>query len=270
MGNDVAKTSAGGALAAIKGLKQNLAKVKAAIPAAGGLGYLRFLTDGSWVFGQDNKELEAYDAKKERSDRNFGDEVAFNPMSIKIGFTCWTDYPASDKRKNENLGEVLVPLGADVPLKHEMRDTGWEWKEVVVLEGVIMSGKYEGTPVKYTASSKGGLTMANAIIEQVMQQLDVSEELIVPVVELGADHYPHKQWGKTYVPAFSVVDFVTMDGLSPATAPESEPEDEPEVAPARTRATRTPEPAPAPEEVEEAEVVEEQPAADTAVRRRRR
>lgn len=259
-------------MAAIKELKQNLQRVKAAIPSAGGVGYLRFQTDGSWVFGADNKELDSYNAKKPRGDGNFGDEVAFNPLSIQVGFTCWTDYPAADKRKNENLGEVLVPLGQDVPLKHELRDTGWPWKEIIVLDGVVMTGKHKGTAVQYSASSKGGLGAANGLIDAVMAQLDISETLIVPVVELGSDNYPHKQWGKTYVPEFDIVEFISMDAMKDAPEggaeePEAEePTQKPDPTISRARQSAPVEEA----EVEEAEVVEEQAPAETAVRRRRR
>lgn len=234
--NEVVK-SAGGALAGLKGLKQNLAKVKAAIPVSSGTAYLRFLTDGSWVFGQENKELDAYDAKKERSDRNFGDEIAFNPLDIKVGLTCWTDYPKDMKKKNEKMGEALVPLGADVPLKHEMPDKGpyAEWKEIVVLSGRIVSGRHEGAEVQYSASSQGGMRMAQSIIDQIMVQLDESDDLIVPVVELGKDWYDHQSYGKTWVPTYTLVEFIGMDGAAPAKpeaaeklpAPEPEPEEEP-------------------------------------------
>jgi hypothetical protein len=51
------------------------------------------------------------------------------------------------------------------------------------------------------------------------------------VTRLKKDHYSHKSYGKIYTPVFEVVEWVSMDGETPAVEAEAE---EP-AAPARRR-----------------------------------
>lgn len=272
MGNQVATRSSGGALAAVKALKANLTKVRDTLPQ-GGLGYMRFLQDGNWVFGQENNEI----AKGK-------DELALNPLSIKTGWSCWTDYDEKGK-KNELLEEVLVPLGKEPPLKHELKDHGWEWRELITADFKILSGPHKGKQVTYNTTSAGGISMMRALIEQVLVQLDEDEVNIVPVITLGSDHYNHKLWGRTYTPEFDLVEFISMDGEDMSDDGEDEqPEEE---KPARSRREDKPsrsrrEPEPEPEQDErpaqrarraaepEPEEQPEEQAEDETPRRRRR
>lgn len=285
MANDVTKLTSN-ALAAAQALKGKLAKVSAAIPTNGGSQYLRMLQDGNWVFGAENTELTK--GKK-------GDELAINPLSIKQGFVCWTDYDKSDKRSNEVLDEKMYPMGADLPLKSELPKLGFPWNEQYAFELRVMTGKHKGKQLLYKATSVGGLNMIKAIIDQIMLQLDSDEpEYFVPVIVLDVDHYQHKKWGKTYTPEMNIVDWVSMDdpAMTAAStaekAPEPEPEPEEEKPAATTRRRKAePEPeeaeeepaptrrrsrAPEPEQVEEAEEVEDEQPDEAAqpVRRRRR
>lgn len=245
------RSASAGALAAAAALKANLAGVAATLPS-GQKGYVKFLQDGNWVFGVENTELPK------------GTEVAINPLSIKSGYSSWTDYPKEARKKNELVGEVLVPLGAPLPGKHELKDTGWDWRDLRVVEMKVLNGPHKDKELIFSTTSDGGLRAFKAVLDQIMVQLDEDPEYIVPVVVLGAEHYNHKQWGKTYTPKMDVVDFMTMNGQ---TAPE---EEEPAKAPARgddapagrgTRQTMPVEPEPEPE----APAAEEGP-----VRRRRR
>lgn len=269
MANDITKP-AGNALAAQQALKGKLAKVAANIPAQGSSKYLRMLQDGNWVFGADNTEI----AKGK-------DELAINPMSIKQGYVCWTDYGKDDKRGNAVLGEMMFPLGAEVPPVTEMPKHPFPWSEQYSFELRIMTGKHKGKQMLYKATSVGGLNMIKAIIDQIMQQLDGDEaQYFVPVVTLDVDHYQHKKWGKTYTPEMNIVDWVDMDDptmTAPSTtekAPDPEPEPEPEVedepAPVTRRRSRAAEPEPEGEDAEEAEEAEETKDEAEPVRRRRR
>lgn len=262
MKNEVATRAAGGALSAAQQmLKGNLRKVTANLPT-GNRAFLKFLQDGSWVFGADNSEL----AK--------GTEVAINPLSVKQGYSCWTDYPKSEKKKNELLAEVTVGLGEDLPPKHTLKDYGYAWRDLRVVELKVLTGQHKGKELSFSTTSDGGLRMIGSLLEQVMLQLDEDPDFFVPVVELGSDFYMHKQWGKTYTPEMNVVSFMTIDGEEDeAEEPVKEPE--PVEAP-RVRATRAPKvevPEEAPEEEPEEELDEpaKEPAPeDGAVRRRRR
>lgn len=260
MANNVATRSSAGALAAAQGLKANLQNVSAPLPS-GSKGYIKFGKDGSWSFGVDNVELKP------------GTEVAINPLSVKSGYSSWTDYPKEAKKKNELVGEFLVPLGQPLPPKHTMKDTGWDWRDLRVIEMKVLNGPHKDKEMIFSTTSDGGLRAIKAILDQVIQQLDEDPDFIVPVVALGSSFYEHKQWGKTYTPVMDVVDFMTMDGegADEGDAPEEVEQPEEPKAPARAMnapAGRGPrqtvevkEPDPEPEQEEEA-------AAPTRRRRR--
>lgn len=255
MGNEVVKAGGGGALAGIAALKKNLMRVRANIQTGSGSEYLRFLTDGNWVHGKSNTEIVKGKAR-----------LAINPMQIKTGFTCWTDY---DKKKNECLGEVLVPLGQTVdPLSLEDHSP-WQWKPIMSFDLRIVGGKEDGKQLTWKPSSKGGLDMAGAIIDAIMVQMDEDEAHPVPVITLGSDFYEHSQWGRTYTPDFEIVAWLSMEGEAAA---EEEEEEEEEEKPVRTRKPKPPVVEEEDEEDDEEEDEEEQdePAAASPVRRRRR
>ena len=90
------------------------------------------------------------------------------------------------------------------------------------------SGEDEGEEVIYKPSSVGGANVMQKLLDELEKQLDAGTDEIVPVVELTTDNYQHKQYGKTYVPQFDIVEWVTMDGPvegddEPAPAPEEKP-----------------------------------------------
>src|SRR5690606_34293900 len=63
---------------------------------------------------------------------------------------------------------------------------------------------------------------------------------ICPVIALKSDHYNNKQYGKTYVPIFEVVDWMTMDGVAASEPAEDEPaKEEPKEAPKVERSKRS-------------------------------
>lgn len=196
--NDIT-TPKGTALGGLAGLKANLQQVRHQLPAAGNTPYLRMLTDGDWVFGQEDNAVA------------HGDEAVINPTSIKLGYTCWTDHPKGGP-KNECLDEIMYPLGAVLPGIHTMRDMGWPWSDVSSMDVKIISGKHEGVETLYKTSSKGGINAIRGIIDAILARLEEDSEYVCPVITFGNDSYKHKQWGKTYVPVLNIVSWMDMDG----------------------------------------------------------
>jgi hypothetical protein len=237
-------------LGALGALKTGLANVRAKMPEAGGKGILRMLqeTDG-WVFGQEDNALP------------LGTEVVVNPLSIKHGYSCWTDR-AKGEGKNELLKELLYPISQQAPALHELDQledpkTGVKcaWKDLIAMEMKILSGKHSGTEISYKPTSVGGMNASRTVLDAILSKLDEDTPFVCPVVELQQDNYKHASYGKTYTPEFKVVGWMDLEGNEegddtvdgPAAVARKEPEPEPEV------------------EKEEAPVAEEAPA-----RRKRR
>lgn len=266
MSNAVANRSAG-AVAALSNLKRGIQNTRQAIPASSTMPILRMGTDGIWVYGQENTEVEE------------GSRWAINPLSIQHGFVCWTNYAKADRKKNELLGEVYASMTSDPIDPASLPDKGWPWKAATTVQLKCVSGEDNGEEVIYKPSSVGGGNAMQALLDAIEEQLDTSTDEIVPLVELVNDHYQHKQYGKTYVPQFDVVGWAGMYGPV-----EDEPEEEQAQAPAPAetggrsrRRSRAETPAPeadASADEEEAEAAEEpaaeEPKTEGRVRRRRR
>ena len=262
--NELANTNAGStAIAALAGLRQGLANVRRSIPQTGDA-FLRLLSDGGWVYGAENIEVEG------------GSQWAVNPLSLRHGWVSWTEHK---KQKNEVVGEVMVQMTAPLPVQTGLRDTGWEWKQQVAFQLKCMSGEDTGEQTLYKTVSVGGMNAVSKLVDDIMKQLDKDPAHPVPVIELHTDHYQHKVWGKTYVPVFKVVGWASMtDAPEVVEEKPAEPAKQAEAAAAASTGRRTrnvPETAPAAaQETVAARPVPEPapaaPAAEEPVRRRRR
>ena len=264
MNTQVAKT---GAAAAIAGLKRGIQNTRQALPASSTEPILRMGTDGIWVYGQENTEVEEEST------------WAINPLSIQHGFVCWTN-KAKGEGKNELLGEVYAPMTsepidmASLP-KHINEKTGepWPWKAATTVQLKCISGEDEGVAVIYKPSSIGGANAMQAILDALEEQLNAGSDQIVPIVEMSNDHYQHKQYGKTYVPMFSIVSWADMDGTTDEEAEAPKAVEKPVEKPKKKKA-KQPEPevedAVVEDVTDEEEAAEAAPATEGRTRRRRR
>lgn len=222
-------------------LASGLKRTRNSLPSFGGKAFLKFGKDGVWSTGKAGDSLN-------------GDRLLLNTASIKAGYVCWTNYPASEKKKNEKLGEEMkaASMGSVDPL--ELPDTGWDWKQQLHIEGRFLDGDKQ--EVQYTTSSLGGVEALDHIIEEITESIDAGEEIyLFPIVELKNDWYEHTQWGKTYKPIIEIVGWADING-------NPEPDDE----------TAAIEKEAAPEPVKQAEepATEDGEADAPPVRRRRR
>jgi hypothetical protein len=195
--NDIVRnTGAANAVAALGQLRQGLANVKQTLIVKGGDPYLRMLKDGSWVYGQEDAEVGAKSL------------WAVNPMSLQHGFIAWAD--GDGDNSGGPLGEVMVPATSPLPARSELRDVGADWDQQFSFQLKCVEGEDAGTQVLYKTASTGGTNAVDKLIAKIMTQLDADPEHPVPVIELSNDSYPHKKWGKTYVPVFVVRDWANM------------------------------------------------------------
>lgn len=193
------------ALAGLASLKQGLANVAQTMPVSSIDPYLRLLQDGGWVYGQENIDVEP------------GSLWAVNPLSLRHGWACWTDYPEKMKKKNEKLGERMVAMTVALPdfndlpeFVDEKSGDEWEWKQQISFSLVCLTGEDKGVQVLYPVRSVGGMNAAQKLINDIIKQIGDNPDRPVPVVELMADHYPHKNYGKTYFPVIRVDHWVSM------------------------------------------------------------
>lgn len=216
------RSAAGSAVASLQSLKQGLQNVQSTIVARGGDPFLRMGTDGVWVYGPENIEVEE------------GSVWAVNPFSIMHGWASWTDHPG--KQKNELVGEVMVPMTSPLPPQHEMRDTGWDWAQQLSMVLVCIKGEDEGEQVLYKTTSIGGSTAVKGVIGDIMAQLDKDPGKPVPCLRLENSHYNHAKYGKTYTPVFAIDHWAALTDDLPTEIDSGEEE-----------VAETPEPTPAPE-----------------------
>lgn len=246
MTNEVTTPKSTG-LGALGALRTGLQNVRTRLPEIGSSPYLRLLKDGDWVFGQEDNAV----AK--------GTEAIINPLSIKHGYSCWTNRQPG-QGKNEQLGEIMVGLAQSLQPIHELPQhadpttgTPCPWKDQISLELKFIGGKHKGTQVMWKVSSVGGLNAARQVLDAILSKLDEGTEYVCPIVALNADSYKHNTYGKTYTPVLDIVGWANLEG-------EEEPEEGAEpVARIEQKAAPAPEPEP------EHEAQAEEPA-----RRRRR
>ena len=223
MSNEVQTQTAGGAVAGLANLKAGLANVSAGMPTANTEPFLRMGTDGIWVYGADNVEVQD------------GSLWAVNIMSLQHGYAAWTD---RDKQKNEKVGDIMVPFSQALPPRsslqvHEDGGKTCPWREQYSFVLQCVSGEDKGTQVLYNTMSYGGTKAIKDLIAAVMAQLDADETKPIPVISLKNDHYPHKQYGKTYTPLLVIKKWVPMAETADAAVAEASEPDQSESPPAQ-------------------------------------
>lgn len=182
----------------VSGLVAGIGDSRANTPiAGGGKPLLRLLKSGTWVFGQNDDEVQE------------GSEWAVNPLSIMHGWSCWSDY--GEKTKNVLLGETMVPVTEHRPNMPEALASG-EWKAQRSCELHCMNGDDEGTEVLYKTASVGGLRAMDVFLGALQAHLKEDPSSPVAILRLEVDSYKHSQFGQTFVPILEIVGWATMDG----------------------------------------------------------
>ena len=223
-------------LGALGALRTGLQNVRTKLPEVGGSPYLRLLKDGDWVFGQEDNAV----AK--------GTEAVVNPLSIKHGYSCWTNRPTG-QGPNESLGEIMVGLNQPLQAIHELPQhsdpkTGAScpWKDQLSMDIKFIAGKHSGTQVLYKVSSVGGLNAARTVLDAILTKLEDGTPFVCPIIKLDSDSYKHATYGKTYVPKIEVVGWMDLEGN------EEDAEDDGAPEPVTAKIAPPPEPEPAAEE----------------------
>jgi hypothetical protein len=87
-----------------------------------------------------------------------------------------------------------------------------------------ISGTDAGAEVMFKTNTEGGKGEVVRLIEAVRDRLSGPHDgKVSPIVQLGTSSYPHQQYGKTWVPVMTVVDWMSPDGPAPAPTPAPTP-----------------------------------------------
>jgi hypothetical protein len=171
---------------------------------SGGMPILRLLRDGVFAYGQEDIEPQE------------GSQWAVNPFSFQHGFACWGSEKTSTQ--GQLLGEAMVPLNQPPPDVNELQNHGEPWAQQISFQLQCLNGEDTGVTVIYKSTSIGYLNMAKGLIDQIVLQLQHDKDNCVPVVELDAGHYHHKDYGKTYFPVIDPVRWISVEGEQAAKA----------------------------------------------------
>lgn len=160
---------------------------------------------------------------------------AVNSFSMSIGWIAWGN--EGSKEEGTVLGEMLARADELPVSRSALPDVGAEWTPCVSFDLMCATGEDKGTLVRFKSNSVGGRRAFSDLLQLVSAAMDDGTGKCIPIVKLDADSYPHKKYGKIYTPLFDIKKWVMPDASDLGTAP--------------------------------AEAVEEQPAAESTVRRRR-
>ena len=201
MVNDLSKQG-GRALSAdlVQSLLNGITASRASTPIAGGKPLLRLLKSGVWVFGQQDEPVQG------------GSEWAVNPLSIRHGYVCWSNYPGN--QKNELLGEVLVGVTEPKPMLPEpIFSNGMEfaYKEERVFDLKCVLGDDAGVEVLYKTNSVGGMRTVDNLLAAITNQIHNDPAHLVAIVQLNVDYYNNK-YGQIFNPIIDVVDWADQEG----------------------------------------------------------
>ncbi len=229
--NQVANRSAN-AVAALQGLKKGIANVKSTLVKKGGDPYLRLLKDGSWVYGQEDVEVEA------------GSAWAINPLSIMHGWVAWKRGEDVDNSGGP-LDERMVPASQPKPAEHELpelSDKSGRWDQQYSFSMVCLTGADKGEQVLFKTNSVGGVALVDSILNAISAQLDDDPDNPVPVVVLDSESYKHKRYGQVATPIMDIKTWRALSDDLPDVQAEldeqAEAAPEPEPEPAKPAARR--------------------------------
>ena len=189
---------------------------------AGGTVILKMDKTGHWVFGADQTEVD--------EDATW----AVNPYSFTHGYIAWggDDTPAAGTVLGEMMASVSDPL-PETPAAPAHSTLGWQKQVGMSLK--CLSGEDEGMEARYAATSVGGKKGWQNIAIAIAEQVKKDPSKPVPVIQLVAEPYKHKKYGKIFNPIFKVVDWMSMDGKAEEAEALAEEAPAAEAAPARRR-----------------------------------
>jgi hypothetical protein len=199
MSNKTVVPFAGSSLPVTKSLKAGLQNIKQEIGEMNsGASFLKMTRQGDWVYGQENIEVEQ------------GARIAINPNTLMHGHIRWEGGQPKD--------EVMVSVMEPKPEKPAGCDDQYG------MQMVVLNGEDEGLELVYKHNSFGFKKAFRKLVESIEAQLEVDENMCVPIIELDAESYPHKEYGTIWNPVLNIVEW--QDGSGTEAVEEAAPEEQ--------------------------------------------
>lgn len=189
--------------------------------AASGGTFLKF-AKVEWQKGQNSEEVP------------LGTRLAANMSELSIGWIRWADGKPAERRFGL-LAQGYKPEPRDALgfADQDEWETDKDGKPVdpwSFTNELPVVDPETGEQLTLSVSSKGGIGCIGNLCKAYGREYKSRGDLI-PLLELGRDSYIHSEYGKTYVPLLTIVDWIDNDGV-PKPAVSNDDTEEPEEKPA--------------------------------------
>lgn len=188
----------GGDIADPSRMQQSMARLGQASRNVGGGLFLRFTKQGEWLFGQDQDDVEE------------GERFAVNPMSFTNGYIGWENGAVVGEHMCSVMDGMPCSQADLEPITGKGQSDGWSAQL-----GLSMKSLDEDEPLelRYNATSRGGKQAIGTLADEISARMLEDANSCVPIIELDADSYKHKQYGKIFTPILSVVAWADSNGV---------------------------------------------------------
>jgi hypothetical protein len=153
--------------------------------------------NGEFLYGQSGDVLP------------LGTRLAANMGGLRVGWRRWYGEQVTDDRTELLVDSVpMEPRSALGDMDPALWETGTDgrkrdpWQLTNILELVDAAGQQ----YIYATGAKGGIGAIGRLCAAYGKEFRQRPGM-VPIIELGADFYMHKEFGKTYFPTFTLVDW---------------------------------------------------------------
>jgi len=170
--------------------------------------FLRMDKTGTWIIGIEMEPVAE------------GTEFAVNPAGFGHGWIAWG--------KLERLGESFVPLVEPIPQPGPLPEGARGWEQQF---GMHLRDMESQTDLVFRSSSVGGKRAVGALAKEVGLRMAEGEEALVPVITLGNDSYKHKDYGRIFVPEFTIERWITLEQMAQQVTPKAPPKPAPKAPP---------------------------------------